>query len=313
VSLSPETATGGGSPHVETLDLEFQGTPHVIAAFLVHGPAGPVLVETGPSSTLPVLLAGLERRGVRPPDVRDVLVTHIHLDHAGAAGWWARQGARVVVHSVGAPHLVDPSKLIASATRIYGERMEALWGAIPSAPADRVHAVGDGAIVDAGGLRFRVVETTGHARHHHAFVLGDAAFAGDSTGILLPGQRWIDLPAPPPEFDLPAWRKTLARLRGLGLRTLYRTHFGPTSSVENDLNAFERVLERGAQWIREMLESGLERDAMVAEFCAKMRSWATESGASTADIAAYELANPRAMAVDGIARYWKGSGLHFIH
>src|SRR5574339_478500 len=98
---------------VATIDLRFGGAPEAIAAFLVRGPSGPVLIETGPGSTLPALLAGLAEHGVRPEDVRDVLVTHIHLDHAGAAGWWARQGARVYVHPAGAPHLVDPSKLLA--------------------------------------------------------------------------------------------------------------------------------------------------------------------------------------------------------
>jgi glyoxylase-like metal-dependent hydrolase (beta-lactamase superfamily II) len=191
--------------------------------------------------------------------------------------------------------------------------MDTLWGEILSAPAERIVAVEDGAIVEAGGLSFRVVETAGHARHHHAYVLEDVAFTGDAAGIMLPDNRWIDLPAPPPEFDLPVWKQTLGRLRALGLRTLYRTHFGPTSSVASELDAFERVLERGAQWIREMLERGLARDAMVEEFCAKMRAWAAESGTSAADTEAYELANPRDMSVDGIARYWtkQGSGLHF--
>ena len=125
---------------IETIDLGFRGTPRVIAAFLILGPQAPVLIETGPGSTLPTLLEGLERLGVSPVDVRDVLVTHIHLDHAGAAGWWARQGARVHVHPVGAPHLVDPARLLASSKRIYGEAMDSLWGEVLPAPADRVTA-----------------------------------------------------------------------------------------------------------------------------------------------------------------------------
>jgi glyoxylase-like metal-dependent hydrolase (beta-lactamase superfamily II) len=289
---------------IETLDLEFQDTPHVIACFLIHGPAGPVLIECGPASTLPTLLARLEERGLRPADVQDVLVTHIHLDHAGAAGWWARQGARVWVHPVGAPHLVDPAKLLASATRIYGNRMDSLWGEVLPAPADRVIVVEDGATLEVGGLRIVAVETTGHAWHHHVYRVDDVAFTGDAAGIQLPGNRWVDLPAPPPEFDLEAWKKSLQRLRALGLHTLYRTHFGPTSDVEDELARFEEVLQQGVDWIREMLDRELERTRMIDEFGARMRSWAERTGTAEADARAYELANPREMSVDGIVRYW---------
>lgn len=288
---------------IETIDLEFLDTPRVIASFLIHGPHGPVLVETGPGSTLPTLLAALERRGLRPTDVRDVLVTHIHLDHAGAAGWWARQGARVWVHPVGAPHLVDPSRLLASAERIYGDRMGVLWGEVLPAPAERVIAVEDGATLEVRGLQITAIATPGHAWHHHVYQLGDAAIVGDAAGIMLTGSRWIDLPAPPPEFDLAAWKASLKRLRGLGLRTLYRTHFGASSDVENELTRFEEVLDRGVAWIREMLNGGFERERMIEEFGARMRSWATRTGTGESSARDYELANPRVMAVDGIVRY----------
>jgi len=295
--------------HIETLDLRFQGTAEVIAAFLIHAPDGPVLIETGPGSTLPTLLDELARRGVRPGDVRHVFVTHIHLDHAGAAGFWARQGAQVYVHPAGAPHLIDPGKLLASARRIYGERMDALWGEVLSAPAERVVVVEDGRTVDAAGLALEAIATPGHAGHHHVFRSGDVAFAGDAAGIRLPGQEWIDLPAPPPEFDLDAWRVSLGRLRAAGLRTLYRTHFGAGSDVRGELDRFERLLEQGAAWVLEMLESGLERERMVERFGELMRGRAAADGVGgEAALEAYELANPRSMSVDGIARYWRKRG-----
>ena len=290
---------------VDTIDLEFQGTPHVIAAFLIHGPAGPVLIETGPESTLPALSRGLERHGVRVEEVKDVLVTHIHLDHAGAAGWWAQRGARVYVHPVGAPHLIDPGKLLASATRIYGDRMEVLWGDVRPAPSDRVVTVKDGDVLEVGGLEFTAVETPGHAFHHHAYRLNDIAFTGDSAGILLPGNGWIDLPAPPPEFNLERWKESISRLRGLGLRTLYRTHYGATSNVDEELATFQEVMEQAVIWIGEMLDSGEDRVRMVTEFTNRMRAWAGRTGTSEQDAVAYELANPREMSVDGIARYWR--------
>jgi glyoxylase-like metal-dependent hydrolase (beta-lactamase superfamily II) len=290
---------------IETLDLRFQGTAHVIASFLIHGPDGPVLIETGPGSTLPTLLEELGRRDLRPGEIRHVLVTHIHLDHAGAAGWWARQGARIHVHPAGAPHLIEPGKLLASARRIYGEAMDALWGEVLSAPAESVVAVEDGTIIEASGMSIEAIATPGHAGHHHVFRWGEVAFSGDAAGIRLPGLGWIDLPAPPPEFDLEAWRASLARLREAGLRTLYRTHFGPGTDARQELDQFEELLERGAGWIREMLEQGLDRDAMVERFGKRMRSRAVEIGVGEAALGAYELANPRSMSVDGIARYWR--------
>ncbi len=288
---------------VETIDLHFQGQPHVIAAFLVRGPAGPVLIETGPATTLPALLSGLAEHGVKPEDVRDVLVTHIHLDHAGAAGWWAQQGARVWVHPVGAPHLVDPTRLLSSAARIYGERMDVLWGEVLPAPTDRVRVVADGQVLEVGGLEITAIDTPGHAGHHHVYRLDDIAFTGDAAGIRLPGERWVDLPAPPPEFDLQAWKPTLARLRALGLREIHRTHFGAASEVDAELVRFEQILDDGVAWIAEMLERGLDREAMIAEFSSRMRERALAVGLTAEDARAYELANPRVMSVDGIARY----------
>lgn len=291
---------------IETIDLRFQGKPHVIAAFLLRAPDGPVLIETGPSSTLPRLLSELGRLGVHPSEVRDVLVTHIHLDHAGAAGWWAGQGARVHVHPEGAPHLIDPSKLVASATRIYGALMETLWGAIPPAPAERVVVIRDGEILEVGGLRIEVIESPGHARHHHVFRLGDVAFTGDAAGIRLPEVDWIDLPAPPPEFDLEAWHQTLARLRALRLSRLYRTHFDASpGEVDAELRRFDELLTRGADVVRRMLDEGLDREATVARFSQEMRAFAGNVGLDAPLLEAYELANPRTMSVDGITRYWR--------
>jgi len=291
--------------NIETIDLQFQGTSRVIAAFLIRGPEGPVLIETGPGSTLPTLIAELKRLGVEPGEIRDVLVTHIHLDHAGAAGWWARQGANIHVHPIGAPHIVDPEKLLGSAARIYGDRMDELWGETLSAPADRVFAVEDGATLHVGGLDITAIATPGHAWHHHVYRIDDIAFTGDAAGIKLPESHWIDLPAPPPEFSLDAWRETLTMLRGLGLRTLYRTHFGPGNDANAELELFEEVLEQGAAWVRKMMDEGLDRDHMVAIFGDEMRSLASADGSNAELLHAYELANPRTMSVDGIARYWR--------
>ena len=293
------------SMRIDTIDLRFQGTPHVIAAFLLHGPEGPVLIECGPTSTLPSLTLGLDRFGLLPTDVRHVLLTHIHFDHAGAAGWWARQGATIYVHPNGAPHLIDPSKLIASATRIYGERMDTLWGEILPAPAERVVAIEDGTLIRACGLEITAIETPGHARHHLVYQLDDVVFTGDAAGIMLPGNRWVDLPAPPPEFDLEAWKATLDRLRAMNPRTLYRTHYDSGADAAAELDRLERLLDNAVSWVADGLERGLDRDASLREFTAKMREAASLDGLDPDDMLAYELANPREMSVDGILRYLK--------
>ncbi len=290
------------------LDTRFQGMPQVTAVYLVVGSDGPVLIETGPGSTLPAVLNGLAAHGFGPGDVRHVLLTHIHLDHAGAAGWWAQQGAQIYVHHVGAPHLVDPSKLLASATRIYGDRMEQLWGDVLPAPAERVTPLYDGDRVEAGGLTFVAIDTPGHAYHHHAYKLrdfrsGEIAFTGDAAGINLPLVNLVDLPAPPPEFHLETWLQTIHRLESEELRTIYPTHFGPVHDVHGHLVALRVLMVDAVAFVAERRAAGVERDALAAEYIAWNRQRASVHHLSPSLIESYELANPLFMSVDGILRY----------
>ena len=288
---------------IETIDLLYRGVSRVIASYLVMGPDGPVLVETGPGSTLETLLAGLNDHGVAPRDIRHVLVTHIHLDHAGAAGWWAKQGATVYVHPFGAPHLIDPSKLIASATRIYKDEMETLWGDILPAPPEKVIPVQDGQVIEAGGLSFTAIESPGHARHHHVYHLGDVAFSGDAAGIHFPDSPWIDVPAPPPEFDLEAWQVTIDKIRTLKTTTLYPTHYGATQEVDVQLAGLQIALEEVVEFVQSLIDEGLDRDQMVDRYSQRLRDRVAQAGASAELVQAMEFANPKAMSVDGISRY----------
>jgi glyoxylase-like metal-dependent hydrolase (beta-lactamase superfamily II) len=288
---------------IETIDLHYRGVSRVIASYLVMGPGGPVLVETGPGSTLDVLLAGLKDHGVAPADVRHVLVTHIHLDHAGAAGWWARQGATVYVHPFGAPHLVDPSKLIASASRIYKDEMEALWGEILPAPPERVVPVQDGQVIAASGLSFTAIETPGHARHHHVFHIGGVVFTGDAAGIRFPDSPWVDVPAPPPEFDLETWKTTIDRIRELDATTLYPTHYGATEEVAIQLDGLQVALEEVVGFVQSLMDEGLDRDQMVERYSLRLRDRVAAAGVSDDLAQAMEIANPKAMSVNGISRY----------
>src|ERR671913_1556231 len=195
---------------IEIIDLDFMNTGQVVASFLLLGEDGAsaALVETGPTSCLDRLTAGLKGHGVSHEDVRRVYLTHVHLDHAGASGHLAEilPNATFYVHELGYPHLADPSKLVKSATRIYGERMDELWGEPRPVPENRLEVLGDSEEVEAAGGLLVAHDTPGHAYHHLAYLEPDssALFAGDVVGIRLPGQSYVRPPTPPPEIDVEA-------------------------------------------------------------------------------------------------------------
>jgi glyoxylase-like metal-dependent hydrolase (beta-lactamase superfamily II) len=290
---------------VHPLDLKFQGFPEAIAAFLVIGPGGPVLIETGPGSTLTMLQAKLARFGLQPADIRDVLITHIHLDHGGAAGWWAQQGARVHVHHIGAPHLIDPSKLLASAQRIYGDLMQPLWGDYLASPVERVQAVSDGDVIEAGGLKITAFDTPGHARHHLLYALDGVAFTGDLAGIRISARPHTRLPTPPPEFELETWLASIARIKALKLDRLYLTHFGSLDDVSAQWERVERLLVDCASRVRAELERGADRDTVLARYTAQEEARLAADGLSGSDSHMYASIGPMGMSVDGLIRYWK--------
>ncbi|MCP4423495.1 MAG: MBL fold metallo-hydrolase [Chloroflexi bacterium] len=291
--------------NIITIDLNFQNVPHSIAAYLVIGPEGPVLVETGPGSTLPTLLEAITGHGFAPNDIKHVLVTHIHFDHAGASGWWAQQGAQIYVHHFGAPHLIDPSRLVASAARIYGDQMDTLWGQLLPAPEEKVTVLHDGDTIEAGGLTFTALETPGHARHHHVFQLGNVTFTGDAAGIKIPGSPMMGLPAPPPEFEREVWQKTIQRLRAEGMETIYPTHFGPTSNTPAHWDELSALIDESTEFIREQMANGLSRDGIILAYLNWNRQRAVAAGLSDEMIHTYLTANPLEMSVDGIMRYWR--------
>jgi len=290
---------------IHTLDLNFQNLSHAIAAYLIEGPEGYLLIETGPMSTLPALQSRLAEHGLSPGDIGDVVVTHIHLDHAGAAGWWAQQGARVYVHPMGAPHLIEPERLWQSATRIYGEAMESLWGSILPAPAEQVIPVRDGQQITAAGVTLRAIDTPGHAGHHHTYRLGDIGFTGDAAGVRVPGSDWVSLPAPPPEFNRELWWKTLDRLEAEKFAAIYPTHYGRVEDVAYQLGEIRGMIEDASTFVRARMEGGMERDDLVNAYVGWNRERALSRGMAPDDFARYEAANPLFMSVDGLMRYWR--------
>ncbi|HEX2057225.1 MAG TPA: MBL fold metallo-hydrolase [Actinomycetota bacterium] len=242
------------------------GFAGITGAFVVRG-TRTALIETGPKSSLEHLLAGLDDAGIEHVDY--VVVTHIHLDHAGAAGSLAAQwpDARVFVHPVGAPHLADPSKLWSSAARIYGDAMEALWGGIDPVPADRIVEVHDGETIDLGGVTLRAVETPGHARHHHAYLDEQTGvlFAGDGLGVRLPDVGVIRPATPPPEFELEAALASIGRIRDLSPQRLCFTHFGMLAGEDPDAtcDAAADALLEWAGWIRAAREETTDLDEVT--------------------------------------------------
>jgi glyoxylase-like metal-dependent hydrolase (beta-lactamase superfamily II) len=286
---------------IHTLDLRFQNTPGIIAAFLVEADGGPVLIETGPGSTLPVLLEQIKAHGFEPEDIKHVFVTHIHLDHAGAAGWWAQQGATVYVHPRGAQHLIDPSKLMASAAQVYGDRLDSLWGQMLPAPADKVVVLKDGEAVKIGKTKFIALDTPGHAKHHHAFLCGDVCFTGDVAGVRLEQSSYLSVAAAPPQFDPVAYSHSIAKLDELNLSKLYLTHFGEVTDVAHYLSQYALRVEQVHECIEDMVKAGVKGSMLRHSFTATEAALAMEEGVGEELWERYQLANSTQMCADGIA------------
>jgi glyoxylase-like metal-dependent hydrolase (beta-lactamase superfamily II) len=289
------------------IDLQFLGQPHAIATGVVSGGGALALVDPGPSSCLEALELGLQAQGLRLSDVTHLLLTHIHLDHAGATGTIVRRHphVRVFVHERGAPHMVDPAKLLASATRLYGDRMDRLWGEFAAVPAENLTVLAGGERVEAGGRMFEVAYTPGHASHHVSYFdrASGVAFVGDTAGVCVDG-GYVLPPTPPPDIDIEAWRGSIARFDAWSPQTLFLTHFGPAPSVTPHLRTLMEHLDAHARIVRDLLaEPGSEEEKMsrfVDDLTREMRRRMPE-----AQVAAYTAAAPFDMLWLGLARYWK--------
>jgi len=293
---------------VSWFDLLFQGRPNRIACGVVTGAPGTAIVDPGPTSTLDTLEASLALQGQSLAGVTHLVLTHIHLDHAGATGTILRRhpGIRVVVHERGARHLVDPSKLVESASRLYGSAMDTLWGEVAAVPERSLIVVRGGETIDAGGRSFDVAYTPGHASHHVSYFdrASGIAFVGDTAGVCVEG-GYVLPPTPPPDIDVELWLGSIQTIDRWRASTLFLTHFGPvTSAVPAHLQALADNLQRSAALVRESLETEGSDDDRKAHYEARMmaelRAHMPEELAR-----AYETAAGFRMSWPGLARYWR--------
>jgi glyoxylase-like metal-dependent hydrolase (beta-lactamase superfamily II) len=317
------------SPPVYTIDLHLQGVANAVAAHVIAGFDGHIVIDCGPESTILALLEGIRAVGLEPKEIRHIVLTHIHLDHAGAAGKLARMfGAQVYVHARGAPHLLDPSKLLASASKIFGTRMRLLWGGIESVPelqltvlegarvpwtqgsslfgADPSDLLDDKNMLDQNvlelsGHHLRAYHTPGHASHHLMYAWqtpdGLAVFAGDVAGVRLPGSNIPIPPTPPPEVDLWAWSESLDLLMALEPSRLYLAHFGPVDDVREHLQRLKANLIKVSALSLEAVQSGQSNRWLSAQLRAAL-------GITPAKAGSWSVGSMGEADAQGLKRYW---------
>jgi glyoxylase-like metal-dependent hydrolase (beta-lactamase superfamily II) len=272
----------------QPLDLRHLGRERVIGVYLLDTADGPTLFDCGPSTCVPELKERLNEHGLELRDVRHLLLSHIHLDHAGAAGVLVREhsGLQVHVSSIGAPHLIDPSRLERSARRLYGDELDTLWGELAPVPEANVHEVGEEV------LGLECFPTPGHASHHVCYLDADGTlYAGDAAGVRIQPSRFVLPPTPPPEIDLEAWDQTLDKIASRRPQRLALIHFGVADDVERHL---AELRERLREWAERVRDGVTEEEFEAAA--------AQDLGP---DRRAYEQAMPFWQSYAGLARYWE--------
>lgn len=290
---------------IHTLDTRHLERSGIIAATALETNDGIALFDTGSDATFVNVSAAMRTAGIAPNDVRHVFLSHIHLDHAGAAWRFAETGATIYVHPRGARHLIDPARLMESATRIFGDDMARLWGEMRPIPEDQVRVTNDGAALRAGQFDVRSLSTPGHASHHNVYYWEDNLFGGDVAGVRLDGGPPVP-PFVPPELHVESWLESIRQMRALKATRLYLPHFG---LVESDLAAHfdalaERV-QRWATWFRDALRKGRGESELIPDFAQYEAQDILDSGAAKERVADYERADPSFMAVAASIRYWQ--------
>ncbi len=289
---------------IHVLDTRHVGRPGIIAATALETNDGIALFDTGADATFENIASAMRAAGFAPNDVHHVFLSHIHLDHAGAAWHFAELGATIHVHPRGARHLVDPSRLMESATRIFGDEMQRLWGEMRPIAEDKVKVTEDGEIIRAGEFEVRALATPGHASHHNVYQWDDHLFGGDVAGVQLDDGPPVP-PFVPPELHVESWRESIDRMRALPATQLYLPHFGQVrGDLPKHFDALEERVRRWANWFRDELSRGRTESELIADFADYEARDILASGAAEERLEDYEKADPSFMAVAASMRYW---------
>ena len=295
---------------IHILDTRQLGHAGIVAATALETNDGIALFDTGPESTFDNVIVDLQKTGFDATDVRHVFLSHIHFDHAGAAWRFAELNAKIYVHPRGAPHLIDPSKLVESAARIFGDDMQRLWGRFAPIPPERVQVLEDNEVVRVPPFEIRAIATPGHASHHHIYHWGDNVFGGDVAGVRIGNGPPIP-PFVPPELHVERWRESIAKIRKLNAAHLYLPHFGKIAGpVQDHLDQLDERVVKWSEWFREKIRSGANEEQLRSDFATlEHRDLIAGSSSPVTDhsslIDRYEAADPSYMAVGAATRYWK--------
>lgn len=293
------------------LDLNYLGVDHLIATAVLETDDGLLLVDPGPSTTLDTLESTLGDKGYTLDDVTAVLLTHIHLDHAGGTGSLLERAPHldVVVHERGATHLVNPKRLLRSAKHIYGDMMDELWGAVNAVPEDHVRAVAGGEQLEFGGRTLEVAYTPGHAVHHVSFLdrQTGTAFIGDVGGLRIAGADYVLPVAPPPDIDVDDWHASVERVRAWVPERLFVTHFGAFEDVDRHLRDMDDRLDAFADRVRTDLQADGDASEQAQQFHAEQVA-AMKAETPEPLQPPYEHFGRPKESWHGLARYWRKRG-----
>ena len=293
-------------------DLMFLSKPRIIATAVFQSPEGVALVDPGPTTCVDTLKAELAAQGIAIADIRSVLLTHIHLDHAGVTGTLCLENPKikVYVHERGAPHMADPTKLLASAKQLYGDDMDRLWGDFLAVPQDNVHVLRGGERVSLGDRELEVAYIPGHASHHVGFLdrSSGVAFVGDTAGVRIGGELFAMPPTPPPDIDIVTWKASIGQIERWQAQTLFLTHFGPHENPATHLTSLVEHLDGMASLARSIMERDVTDEERVdlfgVEFGRYVRRYMPDAAA-----ALYDQAAPFSQCWLGLRRYWKKQGI----
>lgn len=291
---------------VHPINLEFHGTVLEIFSFLIETSEGPIIIETGPHSSNENLVKGIEKIGYNKEDIKHVFITHAHLDHAGGAWCWGELGATIYVHPEAYRHIHDPTKLLASAQRIYGPMMDYLWGTLKPIPAAQlVVVVEDNSAITIGDCKIKAVHSPGHAKHHTAWQFGNTLFTGDVAGVRM-NKGAIIPPCPPPDINIELWVESIDKCLAIKeVDTYYLTHGAEVNDLDFHMTKLKELLWAQANFVKPYFEAGVAIEEIFKPFKTFVEEDLLKQGVTKDGLKRYESANPSSANIYGLMRYWK--------